>query len=113
MAEQARWKNARIVHDEEIARIEITAEFRECRVLDVRVAAQYEQPGAAPLFGRMLGNQRLGQLEVEIRNVHLRHGPQRRRSPKKHFYLCVSAARDLQFSRTCSTSSLSVAVRPG
>lgn len=69
MTEQPRRKDARIVEYEQIARRQVTAEVGEHRVLDVPLAIEHEQTRSAAPFRRMLRDQLLGQLEIEIGNV--------------------------------------------
>jgi hypothetical protein len=88
-------------------------------VLDATVAVKDEQPRTAALCRRMLCDERIRQLEVEIGDVHSIIPYHPGLSPARQLALSASptplarpVANPLQFSRRCSTSSLSGAARP-
>ena len=69
-SEQPGGKDAGIVDDEQITRGETTPELCKHRVLDAVAAAKDEQTRPTTIGRRMLRDQRVRQLEVEISNVH-------------------------------------------
>jgi len=104
MTQQSGRKDTSIVRDEQIARGEVTPELGKDRVLEAHAAAEDEKPRSTAILRRMLGDQRLGQLEIKLGDIH--SAPALLTSPD------LSVAIPLQFSRECSTSSLSGAARP-
>ena len=70
-AEESRRKDARVVEHQQIARAQEAPEVGERRVLERPARARHHQQPRTPAFGRLLRDERLGQLEVEIGNVHV------------------------------------------
>jgi hypothetical protein len=79
MAEQTRWKDPRVVYNEQVTRLKITAELDEHRVLEPVVTVQDKEARTAADFGRMLRDELVRQIEVEVGCVH-RSGPASLRS---------------------------------
>ena len=113
MTKKPRRKHARIVQDEQIPGEEITAEVGEHRVLNSVVAMKDEQSRAAALLRRVLGDQRHRAARNQSRKRSFHHGPRDAETQRDLVELDFSeACAYLQFSRSCSTSSLSGAARP-
>jgi hypothetical protein len=70
VAEQPRGKNARIVHDEQVTGNKVLRQIREYRVLDRAGAMEDKQAGSPALLRGILRDQRLGQIEIEVIDVH-------------------------------------------
>ena len=68
--QKSRGKDARIVENQQIARDEIAVEVGERDMFDRAAAVKHQEPRSATFRRRMLRNQRLGQFEIKIRNVH-------------------------------------------
>ena len=69
-ADEARGKHARVVEHEEVAAPQEPFEVREHRVLDGAAVTLQHQEARPSAFARLLGDERLGQVEVEVGNVH-------------------------------------------
>ena len=71
MPQQARRKHFRIVQNQKIAVAQVLGKVREDRVLDLpAVSMQHQQARIAPLGGRLLRNQLIGKVEVEVAGHH-------------------------------------------
>ena len=74
MAQQSRWKYTGRVQDEEIAGPEIALEVREVLVFDRAGAMEDEEARSTAFAWRMLRDKRFRRFEIEVRDVHARHG---------------------------------------
>jgi hypothetical protein len=69
--EQPRGEHPGVVEDEEIARPEVFGELCERSVLDIAgFPVQDEQPRCASLRGRLLRNQLIWKIEIEVGGIH-------------------------------------------
>lgn len=73
MSNEARREHSGVVEYEQIAAAKILSEFRELRVRDATVLPpKHEQSRAAPLGRRILRDQRLWKIEIELGDMHVR-----------------------------------------
>jgi len=67
VADEARGKHARVVHDEEVAGAQMIRQLRKRRVLDRTGLPREDQESRLPTLGwRTLGDQFVGEFEIEI-----------------------------------------------
>ena len=67
MTDQPCWKDSRVVHDKEIAGVQVVAEVRERCVFDCASMPREEHQSRLTSLGRRtLSDQLLRQLEIEI-----------------------------------------------
>ena len=71
MPQEAAREHLRIVENQQVARAKKPPEVGERRVLERPASARHHQQPRTPAFGGLLRDQRLGQLEVEVGNVHV------------------------------------------
>jgi thioredoxin reductase len=72
MAEQARRKDSGVVDDQKVSGLEVLGQVGELGVLyRARVALQHQETRSAANGGRLLCNQLIRQLEIEVCHVHL------------------------------------------
>ena len=71
MSQKARWEHSCVVQDQKVARAQVFGHARKGRVLDLpAVSMQHEQARLAPHGGRLLRNQLIRKIEVEVADRH-------------------------------------------
>ena len=75
-ADQSRRKHFRIVDDEDVARPEQLGKIAELTMNEgASLAVEHQQPAAASFNGRLLRDQFVRKLEIEVGNVHKNKWP--------------------------------------
>ena len=70
-SQQARWKNARIVQDQAIARMKVRGEVAEGAVFPSSFGSMQDEHTRGGAVGkRLLRNQILGQMKIEGGQIH-------------------------------------------